>query len=81
MDWGFDTLIVLLGLLLVLEGILPAIFPETWRNILKKLSSYNDNIVRSMGVSSMVIGAIIITLVHNWDLLPSIDSSMLENLL
>lgn len=80
MDWGFDTLLVLLGLLLVLEGLMPAIFPETWRNILKKFSTYNDTIVRSMGVTSMVIGAIIITLVHNWDLLPSIDSSLIENI-
>ena len=53
MDWGFDTLFALLGLLLVLEGLLPAISPEKWRCLLEKFLTFSDSGVRTMGVSSM----------------------------
>lgn len=80
MDWGFDTLFALLGLLLVLEGLLPAISPEKWRCLLEKFLTFSDSGVRTMGVSSMVLGAIIITLTHSWDLLSSVDSSYLASI-
>ena len=80
MEWGFDTLFVLFGLLLVLEGFMPALSPEAWRKMLLRFATSSDAAVRSMGVTSMVIGAVIVTLVHNWDLLPEIDMSMLNTM-
>jgi|GEM_PF-542834 len=73
MEWGFDDLFALLGLVLVLEGLLPAVAPEFWRKVLLHFLSYDESVVRAVGVSCMVIGAIIITLVHNWDMLSSVD--------
>ena len=79
MEWGFDDLLALLGLLLVLEGLLPAVAPDFWRKMLIHFLSYDESSVRTVGVSCMVAGAIIITLVHNWDMFSSVDISTLIN--
>jgi uncharacterized protein YjeT (DUF2065 family) len=77
MEWGFDDLFALLGLLLVVEGLLPAVAPDFWRKVLLRFLSYDESTVRVIGVSCMVAGAIIITLVHNWDMLSSSDVAAL----
>lgn len=77
MEWGFDDLLALLGLLLVVEGLLPAVAPELWRKIVLHFLSYDESAIRVIGVSCMVVGAMIITLVHNWDMLSSADMSAL----
>tara|TARA_B110000459_G_C16605049_1_gene493098 strand:+ start:1172 stop:1396 length:225 start_codon:yes stop_codon:yes gene_type:complete len=67
MSWGWDDLFALLALLLVVEGIYPAISPEYWRKMLFKFASAKDNTIRSMGVTSMVLGSILLAIVHNLD--------------
>ena len=67
MEWGWDELFALISLLLVVEGIMPAISPENWRKTVLKFASFSDNGVRFMGLTSMILGAIILAVVHNWD--------------
>ncbi|MEE3002988.1 MAG: DUF2065 domain-containing protein [Pseudomonadota bacterium] len=80
MEWGLDELFALIAIVLVIEGLMPAMMPDTWRKLLFKFASYNDNTIRMMGLSSMVLGAILITVVHNWDSLTGADPSFLSSL-
>lgn len=67
MTWGLDDLFALLALLLVIEGLLPAISPDIWRKMLYRFAGYNDYSVRLMGLMSMITGAALLAIVHNWD--------------
>lgn len=49
-----------LGLMLVLEGITPFIFPAAWRAALAKLSAMQDGQVRFVGLTSMLSGLLLI---------------------
>jgi uncharacterized protein YjeT (DUF2065 family) len=42
--------------MLVLEGILPFLLPNIWRNTFKKLTETSDNQVRFIGLTSMLLG-------------------------
>lgn len=44
-------------LLLVIEGILPFLYPQRWRKAVETLASINDRQLRFMGFASMAIGA------------------------
>ena len=54
------------GLLFVIEGLLPSISPQKWKDMLSKISNANDKKIRIFGLSSMLFGAIIIAVVHNF---------------
>ena len=45
-----------LCLMLVLEGMIPFLYPTRWRNLVVKLAFINDRQLRIMGFASMVIG-------------------------
>jgi len=80
MEWGLDELFALIAILLVLEGLLPASSPQTWRNMLLKFINYSDNSIRAVGLSCMVVGAIMLTVVHNWDAIIAADPSVMASL-
>jgi uncharacterized protein YjeT (DUF2065 family) len=43
-------------LLLVLEGILPFLYPTRWRRLVASLAIISDGQLRIMGFASMVVG-------------------------
>ena len=45
-----------LCLVLVLEGIIPFLYPNRWRQLVITLASINDRQLRIMGLVSMVLG-------------------------
>lgn len=45
-----------LGLMLVLEGVLPFAAPALWRDAFRRLSALSDGQLRFMGLLSMLIG-------------------------
>ena len=45
-----------LCLMLVLEGIIPFLYPARWRNLVVRLAIVSDSQLRTMGFVSMVIG-------------------------
>lgn len=53
-----------LALLLVLEGILPFVMPARWREVLLRLASLNDRMLRLIGITGMIIGLVILQLVR-----------------
>ncbi len=49
-----------LGLMLVLEGIMPFLFPSAWRETLRKVSQFQDGQVRFIGLTLMLGGLLLI---------------------
>ncbi|HXU92891.1 MAG TPA: DUF2065 domain-containing protein [Gallionella sp.] len=49
-----------LGLMLVLEGMMPFLFPSTWRETLRKLTQFQDGQLRFLGLTLMLSGLLLI---------------------
>ncbi len=49
-----------LGLMLVLEGMTPFLFPRLWRETLSKLATLQDGQIRFIGLTSMLSGLLLI---------------------
>jgi uncharacterized protein len=52
------------SLIFILEGLVPAINPKIWKNLLQKMLTFSDQKVRMVGVFSMIIGAVLMAIVH-----------------
>ncbi len=59
----WDTLLIAFALMLVLEGMLPFLLPSIWRETFKKLTEIGDNQVRFIGLTSMLLGLLLLYLV------------------
>ena len=51
-----NSLLAALGLVLVLEGVLPFLAPGLWRDTFRKLLELSDGQLRFMGLISMLMG-------------------------
>jgi uncharacterized protein len=56
----FDYLLTALGLMLVIEGLMPFLFPTAWRAGLSKLAQFHDGQTRFVGLSLMLSGLLLI---------------------
>jgi uncharacterized protein len=54
------TLLMAVALLLILEGVLPFLAPNLWRETFRKLTQMNDGQIRFIGLSSMVVGVLLL---------------------
>ncbi|WP_333844489.1 DUF2065 domain-containing protein [Pelomicrobium sp.] len=57
-----SNLLLAVGLMLVLEGILPFLAPTLWREAFRKLTEMSDGQIRFIGLSSMLCGLLLIAL-------------------
>ena len=48
------------GLMLVLEGIMPFLFPAAWRSTLRKVAQFQDGQARFIGLTLMLSGLLLI---------------------
>ena len=51
-------------LMLVLEGIVPFLYPQRWRNLVASLAAVTNQQLRIMGLCSMVVGAGLLYLIN-----------------
>ena len=51
-----------LGLVLVLEGLLPLISPSGWRRVFTQMLGLRDGQLRFFGLLSVVLGALLVVL-------------------
>jgi uncharacterized protein YjeT (DUF2065 family) len=58
------SLLVALSLMLVLEGILPFLYPQRWRRLVAQLAQISDANMRVLGLLSMLIGLALLWLVR-----------------
>ena len=56
------TLLTALGLMLVLEGVLPLIAPQSWRDTFKRMIEFNNGQLRFIGLFSILGGSLLIYL-------------------
>lgn len=59
------VLLSALGLVLVIEGILPFIAPNKWRETVMLLAQQKNRFLRRLGFILMLVGLIIVILVHH----------------
>jgi uncharacterized protein len=60
----WDTFLMAIALMLVLEGILPFVSPNAWRETFQKLLQLEDGQIRFIGLSAMLVGLIILYLIN-----------------
>ena len=54
------TFLMALALMLILEGVLPFIAPNLWRDTFRKITQMTDGQIRFVGLSSMVVGVLLL---------------------
>jgi uncharacterized protein len=60
----WHVLTVAIALVLILEGMLPFISPNRWRNMLATVEQMDDRVIRNVGLGSMLLGVVILYLVN-----------------
>jgi hypothetical protein len=57
------NLLMAFGLMLVLEGLMPLVAPQAWRETFKRMVELRDGQLRFVGLISMVAGVLLLLLV------------------
>ena len=60
----WQELLTAFCLMLILEGILPFLYPNRWKNVVLKLAETDSRTMRLMGLISMLIGLAALYLVR-----------------
>ncbi|HPU80219.1 DUF2065 domain-containing protein [Accumulibacter sp.] len=55
-----DHLLLAFALMLVLEGLLPFVAPNAWRETFKRLIRFSDGQIRFIGLTSMLVGLVLL---------------------
>ena len=55
---------VAIALVFIIEGMLPFISPGRWRTMLAMAEQMDNRVIRNIGLSSMLLGVLILYLVH-----------------
>jgi len=58
------TLLTAIALMLVIEGLMPFLVPNLWRETFKRLTEMSDGQIRFIGLSSMLAGLLLLYLVR-----------------
>ena len=58
------TFLMAIALMLVIEGVLPFLAPKLWRDTFRRITQLTDGQIRFVGLTSMLIGLIVLTLVR-----------------
>lgn len=51
-------------LMLILEGIIPFLYPQRWRNLVQQLALIDNRSLRLIGLASMVLGVVALYIVN-----------------
>ena len=57
-----DILLPALGLMLIIEGLLPFLVPSFWRETFRRITEMSDGQVRFIGLTSMLAGLLLLYL-------------------
>ena len=59
-----DDFIRAIALVLVIEGMMPFLSPDGWRQAMTQAGRLSDKTLRTIGLASMVIGVMVLYLNH-----------------
>ncbi len=54
------TFLMAFALMLVIEGIMPFLFPAQWRETFRRIIKFSDGQIRFFGLSSMLVGLLLL---------------------
>jgi len=54
------TFLLALALMLILEGVLPFLSPNLWRETFRRITQMSDGQIRFVGLSSMIVGLLLL---------------------
>jgi uncharacterized protein YjeT (DUF2065 family) len=57
-------LLIAFCLMLILEGVIPFLYPQRWRNLVQQLATIDEHRLRMIGLLSMLIGTGLLYIVH-----------------
>ena len=60
-----DTLLAAFALMLVIEGVLPFLVPNLWRDTFRRLTEMSDGQIRFIGLTSMLTGLLLLLIVRH----------------
>jgi len=55
------NLIAALGLMLILEGLMPLLSPPSWREAMRRIASMSDGQIRFMGLAAALAGLLLLS--------------------
>lgn len=60
----WDDFVRAIALVLVIEGMMPFLSPDGWRQAMLQASRFSDRTLRKIGFASMMIGVLVLYLNH-----------------
>ena len=58
------SFLMALALMLILEGVLPFLAPNLWRDTFRRITQMSDGQIRFVGLSSMIVGLLLLFFVR-----------------
>ena len=62
----WNDLLAAVALIFVIEGVIPFLSPATMRRTMQQLTQMSDQVLRTIGLASMVGGVILLYLVRHY---------------
>jgi uncharacterized protein YjeT (DUF2065 family) len=59
-----SSLIIAFGIMLLIEGVIPAFFPRQWRETFSRLIQFSDGQIRFLGLVALVSGFVVLALAN-----------------
>lgn len=60
-----NILLTAFALMLIIEGILPFLMPQLWRDTFRRLTEMSDGQIRFIGLTSMLAGLLLLLIVRH----------------
>jgi hypothetical protein len=60
---GYEVLFIAIACFLILEGLLPFISPKFYKSLLLQMLEVDDNVVRLIGFTLIILGVIILNFI------------------
>ncbi|MFT6506000.1 DUF2065 domain-containing protein [Colwellia polaris] len=60
----FSTLLLAIAIALIIEGLIPALFPNKWRAYVLKLANEPVSAIRQVGIFLVIIGLVMFWMVN-----------------
>ena len=61
----WQSVLQAIALVLVLEGVMPFLYPDKWRQLVQQLAMINNKTLRSIGFISMLLGVGLLYLIKD----------------
>jgi uncharacterized protein YjeT (DUF2065 family) len=58
------SFIIALGLVLIIEGVVPLVFPSIWKDTFRRITTLEDGQLRFIGLMAVVSGIVVLMAMH-----------------